>query len=463
MDHSPLARLPAELRNTIFEMAMQSPHDIKLDAMWLDEPSLRHQPSMAPALTCRQLYRETRPLFFSCNDFTLIFEFHPHNGLGDDVRDLDRATDGLGRLAAWFKSIGPDNAKCVQSVRFRMPQYECHNASQGLLYTMGFRHDWFEFMSGRGKVDGVLDVLLAQLGSTALCLDFKIRYSWIDVEPEVLYNKPITSSTIAVDLIEAAMDKSPLSLLPGELRNPIFELALHEPDDIVLETAQGKLTAPANTLASARTCRQLRNETHEMFFNYNNFAMKCYYFSYNSTCYDVSSIFMTAAWKRMRWERVQRKLEKLLSWVETNCKAAARRMGSIRLDLGDVLVGVDPTADPHDYVAWKRAFSEAIVGLTLSMIDSGWYDWDVLRPALQLSFVVHICIAEYTAEVAYDLPLNDAVEVRRRCQAAVDAERGGTNTGLLAPLFEQDVVVPVLEDVMQVLRDAPKTRLLCFR
>ncbi|KAK3635852.1 hypothetical protein LTR22_018987 [Elasticomyces elasticus] len=237
------------------------------------------------------------------------------------------------------------------------------------------------------------------------------------------------------------MDKSPLSLLPGELRNPIFELALHEPDDIVLETAQGKLTAPANTLASARTCRQLRNETHEMFFNYNNFAMKCYYFSYNSTCYDVSSIFMTAAWKRMRWERVQRKLEKLLSWVETNCKAAARRMGSIRLDLGDVLVGVDPTADPHDYVAWKRAFSEAIVGLTLSMIDS----------------------AEYTAEVAYDLPLNDAVEVRRRCQAAVDAERGGTNTGLLAPLFEQDVVVPVLEDVMQVLRDAPKTRLLCFR
>ncbi|KAK3635851.1 hypothetical protein LTR22_018986 [Elasticomyces elasticus] len=205
MDHSPLARLPAELRNTIFEMAMQSPHDIKLDAMWLDEPSLRHQPSMAPALTCRQLYRETRPLFFSCNDFTLIFEFHPHNGLGDDVRDLDRATDGLGRLAAWFKSIGPDNAKCVQSVRFRMPQYECHNASQGLLYTMGFRHDWFEFMSGRGKVDGVLDVLLAQLGSTALCLDFKIRYSWIDVEPEVLYNKPITSSTIAVDLIEAGM------------------------------------------------------------------------------------------------------------------------------------------------------------------------------------------------------------------------------------------------------------------
>ncbi|KAK5681847.1 hypothetical protein LTS10_006380 [Elasticomyces elasticus] len=205
MDHSPLARLPAELRNTIFELAMQSPHDIKLDAMWSDEPFLRHQSFIAPALTCRQLYRETRPLFFSCNDFTLIFEFHPHNGLGDDARDLDRATDGFGRVAAWLKSIGPENAKCVQSVRFRMPQYECHNASQGLLYTMGFRHDWFEFMSGRGKVDGVLDTLLAQLDSTALYLDFKMRYSWSDIDPEVLYNKPITSSTVAVDLIEAGM------------------------------------------------------------------------------------------------------------------------------------------------------------------------------------------------------------------------------------------------------------------
>ncbi|KAK4963551.1 hypothetical protein LTR10_001180 [Elasticomyces elasticus] len=463
MDHSPLARLPAELRNTILEMAMQSPHDIKLDAMWSDEPCLAyHRRFMAPALTCRQLYRETRPLFFTCNDFTLMFEFHPHNGLSDDARDLDRATDGLGRVAAWLKSIGPDNAKCVQSVRFRMPQYECHEASQGLLYTMGFQYDWFEFMTGRGKVDGVLDVLLAQLGSTALYLDFKMRYSWSDIDPEVLYNKPITSGTVALDLLEAAMDKSLLSLLPPELRNLIYETALHDPDGIVLETSQGKLTAPANTLALARTCRQLRNETHELFFDRNDFTVNCHYFSFGDAPEDVS-IFGVSAYKRAKWEVVKRRLEKLLSWIKSNSEAAAQRMGSIRLDLGAILADVDPTAHPHAHVFWREGLSQAISGLILSMVETGWFDWDTVRPDLRLSFAVHVCIAEYTAEVAYGLPLNDAVEVRRMCQAAVDADREGENQGLLAPLFEQDVVLPVLEDVMQVLCDAPKTRLLCFR
>ncbi|KAK5725224.1 hypothetical protein LTR17_013176 [Elasticomyces elasticus] len=258
------------------------------------------------------------------------------------------------------------------------------------------------------------------------------------------------------------MDKSPLSLLPGELRNQIYELALHEPDDIVLETTYGKVTAPVNTRALARTCRQLRNETHEMFFNCNDFTMKCHYFSHGDTSYDVS-VFAMAAWKRVKWERVKRKLDKLLTWVKSNGETAARRMDSICLDLGDILADIDPVADPYNYVLWKEGFSQAILGLTLSMVETGWFDDGTVRPDLRLSFVVHVCIAEYTAEVAYDLPLNDAIEVRRMCQAAVDADREGENQGPLAPLFEQDVVVPVLKDVMRVLCDAPKTRLLCFR
>ncbi|KAK4888661.1 hypothetical protein LTR27_012447 [Elasticomyces elasticus] len=234
------------------------------------------------------------------------------------------------------------------------------------------------------------------------------------------------------------MDKSPLSLLPPELRNLIYEIALHEPDGIVLETAQGKLTAPANTLALARTCRRLRNETHELFFDRNDFTVNCHYFSFGDAPDDISIFGF-------------------------NGETAARRMDSICLDLGAILADVDPTAHPHAHVFWREGLSQAISGLILSMVETGWFDWDSVRPDLRLSFVVHICISEHTAEVAYDLPLNDAVEVRRMCQAAVDADREGQNTGLLVSLFEQDVVVPVLEDVMHVLCDAPKTRLLCFR
>ncbi|KAK4539650.1 hypothetical protein LTR36_010476 [Oleoguttula mirabilis] len=64
------------------------------------------------------------------------------------------------------------------------------------------------------------------------------------------------------------MDKSPFAHLSAELRNRIYELALHDtyPDgiDLVWLDKHNALT---------RTCRQMRAESHIMFYHLNDFSV----------------------------------------------------------------------------------------------------------------------------------------------------------------------------------------------
>lgn len=77
MDNSPLAKLPAELRASIYEFALASPTPITLSSQngrsgsKLQRRRRLQSPSahMALTRTCRQIYRETGHLFFSLNTF----------------------------------------------------------------------------------------------------------------------------------------------------------------------------------------------------------------------------------------------------------------------------------------------------------------------------------------------------------------------------------------------------------
>lgn len=66
------------------------------------------------------------------------------------------------------------------------------------------------------------------------------------------------------------MDDSPLNRLPAELRNRIYELVFDKHD--VIPTVPLRKLSKYNGLT--RTCRQIRKETHGMFFALNKFELK---------------------------------------------------------------------------------------------------------------------------------------------------------------------------------------------
>jgi len=104
MGFSPLARLPPELRNRVYESAL--PHDTTIATFWLPNqnqfkpssfPPLSGRPSpFALTLTSKQLRSESLQLFYAVNNFQVDFE-----------RDGQQILPGL---QAFLERVGSANA-----------------------------------------------------------------------------------------------------------------------------------------------------------------------------------------------------------------------------------------------------------------------------------------------------------------------------------------------------------------
>lgn len=124
MENSTLIRLPAELRNTIYELVLLEDEVIILrhnngslkrwlpftGAKCVDE---RHKNILALTRTCKQLRNETHPLVFSLNEFFVRGwwfdgDGKTHYSLIDDCR-------------RWLEIIGLQNAKLIKRLLIEGP------------------------------------------------------------------------------------------------------------------------------------------------------------------------------------------------------------------------------------------------------------------------------------------------------------------------------------------------------
>lgn len=94
MDNSPLARLPAELRNYIYELVLIETQPIEVNwgysNLWIAPPLLQ---------TCRQARSEAAPIYYSGSTFTIMH--------------VNTQT----KLEAWLRTIGPDARRFLRQVR----------------------------------------------------------------------------------------------------------------------------------------------------------------------------------------------------------------------------------------------------------------------------------------------------------------------------------------------------------
>ncbi|KAI7374092.1 hypothetical protein KC336_g20281 [Hortaea werneckii] len=118
MDASPLAKLPAELRNNIYHEVLLQEETIKLtfkpaeknvkSRVLLSGSRQQHQ-MLALTLTCKPLRRETHDLFFALNSFEILV---PEIGAGSGTLSIaiHRFLDGVTTFSARsaIKSIALD-------------------------------------------------------------------------------------------------------------------------------------------------------------------------------------------------------------------------------------------------------------------------------------------------------------------------------------------------------------------
>ena len=110
MDQSPLGRLPAELRNRVYEYLLEDGNQYCITTHFNDrgvaklKASLADQP-LALARTCRTAYEEFTPLFYSSNIFMI------RGRVGTAV---------LKSFDAFTTMIGDKNSESLRSVVFRI-------------------------------------------------------------------------------------------------------------------------------------------------------------------------------------------------------------------------------------------------------------------------------------------------------------------------------------------------------
>lgn len=80
MERSPFQRLPAELRNSIYERALSAPGPISgryshKDAAWTFELTFKYGITLGITRTCRQIYNESKDLVFALNSFEIKATF----------------------------------------------------------------------------------------------------------------------------------------------------------------------------------------------------------------------------------------------------------------------------------------------------------------------------------------------------------------------------------------------------
>lgn len=119
---SPLFRLPAELRNAIYEMALTATSVLELEP-WRTRATAPTQPPLTR--TCRAIRAEALPIFYSSNDFLAAI---------CDVEDEKR-------LQHWLAAMGSYNRVHLTHVLVRRWEYFAFVAS-----VEGFRRPRSRFL-----------------------------------------------------------------------------------------------------------------------------------------------------------------------------------------------------------------------------------------------------------------------------------------------------------------------------
>ncbi|KAK4546294.1 hypothetical protein LTR36_001971 [Oleoguttula mirabilis] len=123
MDNSPLARLPAELRNYIYKVAVKSdrPVKIRLDSKNKQLKMVTYGRVLALTETCRRLRDESLGLFYASNHVSITLRpdrlfadaAHPP-GVGPEEEGV------LGALRKFSDSFGAKVVRRLTSVRLEM-------------------------------------------------------------------------------------------------------------------------------------------------------------------------------------------------------------------------------------------------------------------------------------------------------------------------------------------------------
>jgi len=134
MEASPLARLPPELRNRIYEFALSQPSP--LATTWQPEvkkftafPPLAGRPSpLALTTTCRQVRIECLQLFYAVNDIVIGFEKHTC-----ETKHVCSSLETMAEL------IGPANTAALHSLAVTLGKLEACSYRRLLLAVNALR------------------------------------------------------------------------------------------------------------------------------------------------------------------------------------------------------------------------------------------------------------------------------------------------------------------------------------
>ena len=155
MDNSRLGKLPAELRNNIWQLALQQEEPIELVITGKKLLKARSRPYTSLLKTCKALHYEARGIFYSCNTFCIT------------VRDFDE-----GGTAKKSLRLFVDQLKC---------EY-CRHAKLDILLRMGGFINMSRIMLRRGRVSFMASsikdeyVQLTSTGISKLRRDFAFAF-----------------------------------------------------------------------------------------------------------------------------------------------------------------------------------------------------------------------------------------------------------------------------------------------
>ncbi|KAK3620630.1 hypothetical protein LTR56_023289 [Elasticomyces elasticus] len=124
MENSPLKKLPAELRNSIYELALWQSGGVSIGM--IQTPQGFRWRSKAPALpsVCRQLRRETVEMFYSINRFTIRTKFiEAYEGYHADTEEDDIMMTRVIDVARCLRAIGHERVKRAQGVSLHIGRY----------------------------------------------------------------------------------------------------------------------------------------------------------------------------------------------------------------------------------------------------------------------------------------------------------------------------------------------------
>lgn len=119
MEHSPFASLPAELRNHIYGLALVSLEKVILDFEFLEKQNRlrigRPRHLLALTETCRQIRRESLPLFYSNSEFVVLIGNLKWTAESNNVKSA-HSKEPIRLFRDWLRTIGFESARAIRSV-----------------------------------------------------------------------------------------------------------------------------------------------------------------------------------------------------------------------------------------------------------------------------------------------------------------------------------------------------------